>query len=415
MFNERLTAFSYILRTSPVYVAVFLMRFSFAFTVVAIQYIVPVPYERGVISAAYPLLEMLTGAFFGLLADRVGRKWLVSGALFFSSAITLSFTFTRSFALLALIHGLQGICAAAIITSTLASLTDLAKKETRGREMGLYDFCTIGGYGMGFIFSLLIIDGSTANALIPFYVGAIFALIAAIYCAIFLKDQKISIPIVTSFKTTFTQIVSSRKSITLFTTWFVLTVLIGVGLTYTRELFSSILSLRALGLAGKTGVLIGAGSKLGPVVAALLIGGVILLGFSQPALGGLSDTYGRDRLVFLGEISIFGILVTLVLDFQIHTDRFLAIPFLLIFGAGLLAFTPAGLAELADIAPQSGRGSTMGLYSVVVGAGTVFAPLAGGIFLSKYGVEAGFSIIFVIGMVIMAGVLLSRLSEKKSP
>ncbi|HYB02810.1 MAG TPA: MFS transporter, partial [Nitrososphaerales archaeon] len=181
------------------------------------------------------------------------------------------------------------------------------------------------------------------------------------------------------------------------------------------ELFSSILSLRALGLAGKSGVLIGAESKLGPVVAALLIGGIILLGFSQPGLGGLSDTYGRDRLVFLGEISIFGILVTLVLDFQLHTDRFLAIPFLVIFGGGLLAFTPAGLAELADIAPQTGRGSTMGLYSVIVGAGTVFAPLAGGFFLSKYGVATGFSIIFVMGLVIMAGVLFFRLSEKKSP
>ncbi len=415
MFTERLTAFSYILRTSPVYVAVFLMRFSFAFTVVAIQYIVPIPYERGVISAAYPLLEMLTGAFFGVLADRIGRKWLVSAALFFSSGITLSFTFTRNFALLALIHGLQGICAAAIITSTLASLTDMAKKETRGREMGLYDFCTIGGYGMGFIFSLLIIDGNPANALTPFYVGATFALIAAIYCVIFLKDQKVSVPVVASLKTNVAQIISSRRSIALFATWFVLTVLIGVGLTYTRELFNGILSLRALGLSGRTGALFGSATKLGPVVAALLIGGVILLGFSQTGLGGLSDRYGRDRLVSLGEISIFGILATLILDFQIHTDRFLAIPFLLIFGAGLLAFTPAGLAELADIAPESGRGSTMGLYSVVVGAGTVFAPLAGGFLISKYGVATGFSIVFVIGLLIMAGVLLSRISEKKSP
>jgi MFS family permease len=192
-------------------------------------------------------------------------------------------------------------------------------------------------------------------------------------------------------------------------------VIIGMGLTYTRELFASIISVRALGLAGRGGALLGATTKLGPAVAALLIGGVILLGFSQTGLGGLSDRYGRDNLVFLGEISIFGILATLILDFQIHTDHFLAIPFFLIFGAGLLAFTPAGLAELADIAPQSGRGSTMGLYSVVVGAGTVFAPLAGGFFISKYGIATGFSIVFVIGLLIMAGVLASRIAVKKSP
>jgi len=405
------STFSYALKTSPVYVAVFLMRFSFAFTVVAIQYIVPIPYQRGIISAAYPLAEMLTGALFGLLADRIGRKWLISGALFCSSLITLSFTFTRSFELLVLIHGLQGLCAAAIITCTLASLADFAKQETRGREMGLYDFCTVGGYGLGFVFSLIIIGGNPANALTPFYAGSAIALLAALYSVFFLKDQKMIYSADFSIRSTFGKVVRNRKSITLLATWFVLTVLIGVGLTYTRELFAVIISLKGLGLGGG-GAIFSHPSRIGFLLAAFLVVGVILLGFSQTTLGSLADKYGRPRLVFIGEASIFGILVTLVLLFQIHNYNYIAIPFLLIFGAGLLAFTPAGLAELADIAPQSGRGSTMGLYSVTVGAGTVFAPLAGGYFISKYGSATGFSIIFSIGIVIMVLVLLSRLSER---
>lgn len=412
MLNQRIGAFSYILRTSPVYVAVFLMRFAFAFTVVAIQYIVPAPAERGVISAAYPLMEMLTGALFGLLADRIGRKWLVSGALLSSSAITLCFTFTRNFGLLVLIHGLEGVCAAAIITCTLASLTDLAKKETRGREMGLYDFCTIGGYGMGFLLSLIIIDGNPAKALIPFYVGASFALIASIYSLVFLKDEKLAFNRGLPYKSLFAQVLSSRKSITLLATWFVLTILIGVGLTYTRELLATVFSLRALGLTGRTGVILGHSGRIDVLVAVVLVLGIFLLGFSQTGLGGLSDRYGRSRLISIGEVSIFGLLATLVLLLEIHSDRFLAIPFLLIFGGGLLAFTPAGLAALADIAPLAGRGSTMGLYSVVVGAGTVFAPLAGGYFISEYGAAQGLSIVFSVGLIIMAGVLLSQLSER---
>src|SRR5579864_1954324 len=168
MFSDRLSALSYAIRASPVYVAVFLMRFSFAFTVVALQYIVPIPYQRGIIAAAYPLMEMLTGLFFGILADKIGRKWIIVGGMLFSALVTFSFTLTKSFVLLVVIHGLQGICAAAIITTTLASLTDIAKPQTRGREMGLYDFCTVGGYGMGFVFSLLLIGGSTARAYIPF-------------------------------------------------------------------------------------------------------------------------------------------------------------------------------------------------------------------------------------------------------
>jgi MFS family permease len=388
------------------------MRFAFAFTVVAIQYIVPVAYERGVISAAYPLMEMLTGVLFGLLADSVGRKWLIAGALFSSSIITLCFTFTQNFGLLVIIHGLQGICAAAIITCTLASLTDLAKNETRGREMGLYDFCTIGGYGLGFVFSLIIIDGNAARALIPFYAGAAFAVVGAVYSVIFLKDERISLHASASYRQLLGQIVSNRKSITLLATWFVLTVLIGVGLTYTRELFSSIVSLKALGLAGRgSSGLFGHPSKIGVLLALLLVVGVILLGFTQTSLGGLADKYGRPKLVFLGQVLIFGLVVTLVLTYQIHTYRFVTIPFLLIFAGGLLVFTPAALAELADIAPLSGRGSTMGLYSFIVGAGTVFAPLAGGYLLSAYGIAAGFSILFTICVVIMAGVLLSHLAD----
>jgi len=411
MFNEKFTAFSYALRTSPVYVAVFLMRFSFAFTVVAIQYIVPIPYERGVISAAYPIMEMLTGLSFGLLADRIGRKWLIVGALFFSSAITFSFTLTRSFGLLVFIHALQGICAAAIITCTLAALADIAKTETRGREMGLYDFCTIGGYGLGFVFSLILIGGNASKAQIPFYVGAIIALIGAIFSALLLKDQALLHQTKFSARTMLREIFSNPKSLTLIATWFVLTILIGVGLTFTRELFSTLISVKSLGLLGKGGALFGQPTKIGLLVAVLLVFGVILLGFSQTTLGSLSDKFGRSRLVFLGQVSILGLLIILVLLFQFNLNRYLTIPFIVLFGTGLLAFTPAGLAELADIAPSSGRGSTMGIYSVTVGAGTVFAPLAGGYLISKYGAATGFSIIFSIGMLIMVAVLVRSVSE----
>jgi MFS family permease len=411
MFSQKFAAISYAVRASPVYVAVFLMRFSFAFTVVAIQYIVPIPYERGVISAAYPIMEMLTGLFFGLLADRLGRKWIIVGGLFFSSLITFSFAFTRSFELLVLIHALQGICAAAIITCTLASLTDIAKTETRGREMGLYDFCTIGGYGLGFVFSLIIIGGDAAKVAIPFYAGAAIALAGAIFSALLLKDEKVLFHNRFSAGTLVREIFSNRKSLTLIATWFVLTIIIGIGLTYTRELFATLVSIKSFGLLGRGGAILGQPTRIGLLIAVLLVFGVLFLGFSQTTLGGLSDKYGRSRLVFLGQVSILGLLIILVLLFQFDLNRYVAIPFIVLFGTGLLAFTPAGLAELADIAPTSGRGSTMGAYSVTVGAGTVFAPLAGGYFISRYGAATGFSILFTIGILIMVLVLAGRLSK----
>jgi MFS family permease len=204
------------------------------------------------------------------------------------------------------------------------------------------------------------------------------------------------------------KILSNPKSLTLAATWFVVTILIGVGLTYTRELFTALLDSKTLGLvAGSTGS--GQPTKIGVVLAVLLIFGILLLGFSQTSLGGLSDKFGRARLVLIGQISILGLLSVLVLLFEFHLNRYVAIPFLVLFGTGLLAFTPAGLAELADIAPESGRGSTMGLYSITVGAGTVFAPLAGGALITRYGAPTGFSILFSIGILIMIVVLAARL------
>ncbi|MDA4131117.1 MAG: MFS transporter [Thaumarchaeota archaeon] len=408
MFSDRLTALSYALRASPVYIAVFLMRFSFAFTVVALQYIVPVPYERGIIASAYPLLEMITGLFFGILADKIGRKWIIVGALLLSSLVSFSFTLTKSFPLLVVIHGLQGICAAAIITSTLASLADIAKPQTRGREMGLYDFCTIGGYGLGFVFSLILIGGAISRAYLPFYGGAIVAVIGGVVSAIFLKDQKIGSSTSFSIVSNVKKILRNKKSLTLASTWFVFTILIGIGLTYTRELFSILFSSRFLGLfSGVSGS--GQPTKIGLLFAVLLVFGIMLLGFSQTSLGGLSDKFGRSRLVLIGQVSLLGILSILVLLFEFNLNQYLVIPFVVLFGTGLLAFTPAGLAELADIAPDSGRGSTMGLYSVTVGAGTVFAPLAGGALITKFGLATGFSLLFSIGIVIMIVVLAARM------
>lgn len=379
------------------------MRFSFAFTVVALQYLVSSTIELGAISSAYPIMEMLTAMLFGLLSDRLGRKWIVVAALLASSAITYSFTLTVNFPVLILIHALQGVCAAAIVTGTLASLTDIAKVSRRGREMGFYDFCTIGGYAFGFVFSLLLIDGNPLNARYPFYAGAVVAILAALFAAIMLKDvmPRTSMP---SLSEDVRKVASNKTAISLIPTWFVLMMLIGVSLTYTRQLsgalFSRFPSLFGTHLTGAMQL------KIDWITGVLLILGALLLGYSQTSLGGLSDRFGRTRLILTGQVSIAGILILLIALLSFNLSWIVALPFALLLGAGLLAFTPAALAELADIAPTSGRGSTMGFYSLTVGAGTIFGPLAGGELISRFGASTGFSLFFFIGLGIILAVLI---------
>ena len=411
--EESSGSISYLLTTSPIYLAVFLMRFSFAFTVVALQWLVPIAVDRGVISSAYPVMEMATGFFFGVLADRIGRKWIVVGGLLASSLVTVSFTFTRSIVLLTLIHGLQGICAAAIVTSTLALVADFARKSSRGREMGIYDFCTIAGYAIGFVFALLLIDGRASRSLEPFYAGASIALIGAVVSAVALRDARLS-----SRATPFSlgenlrRMSSDRVALTLIPVWFVLMVIIGVFLTYTRELAEVTLgpSPHFPFFFGPGAAHFGAGStRLGILGVVVIIFVAILLGFTQSSFGTLSDRFGRGRIILIGQASIFGLSSILGAMIFFNLNRFFVLPFVALFAAGVLAFTPAALAELADIAPETGRGAAMGLYSITVGAGTIFGPLAGGALINEYGTSTGLAAIFGIGAAITFIVLLFHL------
>jgi MFS family permease len=389
----------------PLFIAVFLMRFAFSFTVVSLQYIVGGASNLGIISSTYPIMEMISGFFIGIFADKFGRKWLISVGLLISAGVSLAFTFYTDPVYLAIIHGIQGVCASAIIVSSLALLTDLAKNTARGRDMGAYDFFTIAGYGLGFFAALIIIGGQSANARIPFYLGSVAALVGGIFSIIVMRDTNVRTKIV-SIKENFKLITENRSTQTLLPTWFVLMTIVGVFLTFTTRITDVLLPPRESLATHAVSNL-----RLDAALLVLAVVGLILLGFSQTSLGALSDRFGRARIALIGQVSLMGILAVLIGLLAFHLKLIYALPFVALFGAGLLAFTPSALAELADAAPVTGRGSTMGIYSISVGAGTIFGPLAGGILISEYGVRYGLSILFGIGILIVLVFLIPRVFQ----
>jgi MFS family permease len=263
----------------PLLISVFLMRFAFSFTVVSLQYIVSRPEYLGIVSSAYPIMEMVSGFFIGILADRFGRKWIVSTGLIVSSFVSLSFTFGSSPIYLAVVHGIQGICAAAIVVSTLALLSDYALRASRGRDMGAYDFATVAGYISGFFLALVLIN-STGNAHLPFYYGAVAALLGGIFSIFTLRDPKISVKFA-SIKENMKLISKSRATQTLIPTWFVLMVLVGVFLTFTTRIFDVLLP---VGTSPKIGQGL-TNIKLDAIVVVVVILVIVLLGLSQTTLG----------------------------------------------------------------------------------------------------------------------------------
>ncbi len=380
-YSSRLSFSGSILFQSPLYVSVFLMRFSFGLVLFTLPIYLP-RYEFsnltvGIIAAAYPVAETICGPAIGILVDRFGRrKWIYLG-LMVSTVALFAFTLNTNIAYLVAVHAVQGVAAAMIIVSTLTMVTDASTSATRGKEMGVYDFANLGGYMMGILAAGILthISGRTT----PFYFASALAAIGALFAYFRVREtkwqgrQRALSPI-----QTLKILLSHRRAAAMFPIWLAITTFVGVALTF--------------------------GPRLGPspLLTSFFFGGVVLvLAVTQPLFGHLSDKYGRDKLMMLGLLSVLGLFFTAIEMVRGRLGFWFGAPFLVLFGIGSFAFPPAALATLGDLAPERSRGTTMGVYSVVISLGTIIGPLLGGYLLDKYGVTS----LFYSGLVILIGAL----------
>ena len=110
---------------------------------------------------------------------------------------------------------------------------------------------------------------------------------------------------------------------------------------------------------------------------------------SRPFSGKLADTIGRKKVIYLGIICSF--IVMLIYPFSFSVFFFLTLRFLHGFSAG---FAPTGAtALLTDLIPEKSRGHAMGIWGTFISLGIgVGQTLGSWIYLSF-----GFTILFLIG------------------
>ena len=370
-----------LLLPSPLYISVFLMRFSFGLVLFTLPIYLP---RRefsnlvvGVIAAAYPATETICAPLIGFLVDRLGRrKWIYFG-LTISTIALFAFTLSTNVPYLVAVHAIQGIAAAMIIVSSLTMVTDASSTKNRGKEMGVYDFANLGGYMVGILTAGVLTKLGSRTT--PFYFAAALAAVGAIF-AFFkveetrLADKRNSLSPLKTLKL----LLSHRRAAAMFPIWLAITTFVGVALTF--------------------------GPRLGPspfVTSIVLAGGVLVLTVTQPLFGYLSDKYGRDKLMMLGLLSVIGLFYTAITMLRGRLGFWTGAPFLVIFGVGSFAFPPAALASLGDLAPERSRGTTMGAYNVVISFGTIIGPLMGGYLLDRYGPAS----LFYAGIVLLIGAL----------
>lgn len=74
----------------------------------------------------------------GLIADRINRKWLITGSLFVWSAVTMLMGYTTNFDHLYILRGIMGVSEAFYMPAGLAMIADYHQGKTRSLAVGIH-------------------------------------------------------------------------------------------------------------------------------------------------------------------------------------------------------------------------------------------------------------------------------------
>jgi len=382
---------SYTVSLVALYIATFLLRSSFSATLLVFGRYLNVigkdPLEIAFIDISYSISEMVTAAYFGVLADRIGRKPVMLYGTLLAGITVAVIPISNSTIWLLTIHAIVGLGAAAKVSSTLALISDYASPEQRGKLMGFYDYSTISGYIAGFLYGGFFYDyfdisSNLSNVFkcflsisAPLFVAAVMILVCVIeYEARRERRERreMEIESISSIKD-LKIVLQNEKLRNLLPLWLCITTLFGMAST-----FGPVISEEA-GVSGlQTGLLFAAAGTA--------------FGLLQPIWGHISDKIGRTKVLIVGVLSLAGLITLIPIIFiafpNIKSLTDIPIPLLALIGMlviGIGALPPAALASVVDETPEDKRGPVMGVYSMMLGLGDTLGGLAGGLFVKAFG------------------------------
>lgn len=307
--------------------------------------------------ALYPIFEAAASLPLGRVCDRSGRKRVMMSALGAMAVLMAAIGLTRDVYAIGLIHAMMGVAAAGVTVSSLTMITDLAGGRSLGTGMGTFDFANIGGYAVGLFL------GGRLDAAYGSKLGDAFFItslaVAAAFVVGLLVVREPEHPRGEGRASLNPLRALDPRSRAILPIWLSVTMLVGVVFFLPR-------ALAEIGLAGST-------------TANLLFVGVLALGVGSIGFGALSDVIGRAKVIIIGSVGLMGLLGTVGYSFHEGmrgiTRNF---PVIGVFAILTAALIPSILATAGDRAGAGARGQTMGLYSVMLSAGTAVGTLIAG-------------------------------------
>jgi MFS family permease len=333
----------------------------------------------GLVAAMAPIGEFSTVLFSGVVADRVGRFPVLFGGISASALLFALVALTRSPFALGALNFLFGVASGAILASSLAVIADRSTENERGLEMGRFDAMNLAGWLGGFAFGIGILgliqgDHLTVGFLpFVFVIGALL-LVGGLAFAWYLTRSVPRIVRGTGFPVTAILRNAFRRNVLLVTTpWLVVYMLLGYVLVFVGTASAG---------AGVSDLYIAAG----------IGGGGVVLVLSQPRFGRLADRYGRTRMMNIGVSGFVGVVVFASLLIA-YGAQWVLIAGLAVSVIAALAYGPAALAALADLAFELSRGTTMAIYSLTISLGMILGLVLGTQLVDHFG-NAGYYLFF---------------------
>jgi len=350
------------------YISTFVLRTAFGALLLLISaYVVG---DHGLLNVAiiavpYPLAEMATANYFGIVSDRIGRKSIIVFGTALAAIVVAMYALSDNIWYLATMHGIHGIGAAATVAPAIAMIADHADSCDRGRQMGWFDYSTFIGYIIGAVVGGFMVDFVDPRAGFLIVAGMLAISATMLYTLVKKEPSKTKTGHYASLAD-LKRVFKVREIRLMFPIWLIIATLLGLAITYLPI------------------ILLNEGTS-GATIGIMFAAAGIALGLLQPFWGKVSDIVGRIPVMAYGVFSIAGIAVMLVFfpnaafsqdDAGVHFKLIGMIP-LGILGLGAGAFVPAALALMADSSDAECYGATMGLYSFALGFGAFVAESLG--------------------------------------
>ncbi len=350
------------------YISTFILRTAFGALLLLIS--AYVAGDQGLLNVAiiavpYPLAEMATANYFGILSDRIGRRSIIVFGTTLAAIVVAMYALSDDRWYLATMHGIHGIGAAATVAPAIAMIADHADSRDRGRQMGWFDYSTFIGYIIGAVVGGFMVDLVDPRAGFLIIAGMLAISATMLYTLVKKEPSRTKAEHYASLAD-LKRVFKVREIRLMFPIWLIIATLLGLAITYLPI------------------ILLNEGTS-GATIGIMFAAAGIALGLLQPFWGKVSDIVGRIPVMAYGVFSIAGIAVMLVFfpnaafsqdDAGFHFKLMGMIP-LGILGLGAGAFVPSALALMADSSDAESYGATMGLYSFALGFGAFVAESLG--------------------------------------